>query len=110
MAGESVSFEVAHKELPYIAEAYQYAEERFSTGGGQRNRNFAAGKTNADILPFPMQELVFDPQTSGGLLICVEEGSAEGLLKLIQEDDPYAKIIGKVVMRRKEVITYTCRI
>ena len=106
MAGSGVSFKVDYEELPYIQEAWQYAEEFLLTAAGQRNRNYLSGKADVDMLPFPMQELAFDPQTSGGLLICVAERQAEELLASIKEDDPSAKMIGDVVEREKEVVLF----
>jgi selenide,water dikinase len=49
-----------------------------------------------------MGELVFDPQTSGGLLIAVAPEDAEGLRDAIAGEDPAAAIIGEV-SRRQDV-------
>ena len=106
MAGDGVSFIINYRELPYIDEAYGYAEEFLLTAAGQRNRNHTEGKVNSDRLPFPIQELVFDPQTSGGLLICVNADSAAELLASVQKEDPEAKIIGEAVSRKKDVILF----
>ncbi len=47
-----------------------------------------------------MQELLFDPQTSGGLLISVVADEAAACLATIQKEDPVAKIIGEVLPKR----------
>lgn len=106
MVGDGVSILITPEELPYIEEAYAYADDFLITAAGQRNRNHMAGRTKVDILPFPVQELMFDPQTSGGLLISVDPQEAEELLAAIQLDDPLAKIIGEVVKKEKEPILF----
>jgi selenide,water dikinase len=47
-------------------------------------------------LPFAIQELMFDPQTSGGLMMAVAADEAGELLSAIREEDPAAAIIGEV--------------
>ena len=48
------------------------------------------------------EDLIFDPQTSGGLLISVEEAYAEEILKALKQSDirtPFA-VIGKVLEKK----------
>ena len=106
MAGDTVSIKIFSEELPFIDEARAYADEFLLTAAGQRNRNHLSGKADVDALPFATQELIFDPQTSGGLLICVAPGQAAELLSAIRQDDPYAQIIGEVVKREQKVILF----
>ena len=106
MAGESVSVVLWPEALPYIEEAYNYAGEYLLTAAGQRNRNHLAGKADVEALPFSLQELMFDPQTSGGLLISAAAGEAEFLLAAIAADDPAARIVGEVVRRDKNIILF----
>lgn len=106
MAGDRVSILLYPEELPYFEEAYTYASEFLLTAAGQRNRNHMAGRANVDTLPFAVQELLFDPQTSGGLLISVAPQEAEELLAAIRVDDPRAKIVGEIVKKEKEAILF----
>lgn len=82
--------------LPLLPEAAHYADEYLLTAAGQRNRNHLDGRVKVDALPFATQELLFDPQTSGGLLISMPAMEADALLKDIQKDDPLAAIIGTI--------------
>jgi selenide, water dikinase len=50
--------------------------------------------------------LLFDPQTSGGLLICVDHEQSQKLLDSIQKDDPEARIIGCIVKRQDDIIIF----
>ena len=106
MAGDAVSIKIFSEELPFIDEARAYADEFLLTAAGQRNRNHLSGKADVDALPFATQELIFDPQTSGGLLICVAPEQAAELLSAIRQDDPCARIIGEVVKREQRVILF----
>ena len=104
MAGERVSMLIYPNELPFFQEAYNYAADFLMTAAGQRNREHIAGKADVSALPNPLQELLFDPQTSGGLLLSADPEQAGDLLKEIQTDDPAARIIGEVIEREKDVI------
>jgi selenide,water dikinase len=102
MASDKVSIVFYANEIPYFEEAYGYADEFLLTAAGQRNRNHLDGKTDVSGLPFALQELLFDPQTSGGLLIGVSPEQSEDLLSVIQDGDPFAKIIGEAADRNKD--------
>lgn len=108
MCGKSVSAELWPEELPIMPEAAAYADDFLLTAAGQRNRNhFASQKAGTvDTLPFSTQELLFDPQTSGGLLICTDTAEAPTLLAAIQKDDPKARIIGQILPRQSTTIQF----
>lgn len=99
MAGDSRTITIDTASLPMLPGAYQFAADYYSTAAGQRNRNFMEGRVNLTDIPQPIQELLFDPQTSGGLLISVPANAAAALCDAIQEDDPGAAIIGQVNLR-----------
>lgn len=106
MCGESVSVQVDSGRIPVIKEAAEYADEYLITAAGQRNRKHFGDHGAIDKLPFATQELLFDPQTSGGLLICVDSGQAEALLKEIKEEDPAAEIFGTILPRTKRSVIF----
>jgi len=106
MASDTVSIALYPAEIPYISQAYDYAEEYMMTAAGQRNRNHLDSKADVSMLPFPIQELLFDPQTSGGLLLSVSSEQSADLLAAIQGGDPDAKIIGEIIPRQDAVILF----
>ena len=56
-------------------------------------------------VPFAMEEILFDPQTSGGLLAAVDAGEAEQIVKELQAIGLPAKIVGRVTeTAKKEII------
>jgi selenide,water dikinase len=67
------------------------------------------GKDSVAALDFPIQELLFDPQTSGGLLLSVPESRAESTLRAIRLEEPGAAVIGGVKERNEgeAIITFT---
>jgi selenide,water dikinase len=106
MCGNSVSAEIWPEALPVIKEAAAYADDFLLTAAAQRNRNHFGKQGQVEKLPFAAQELMFDPQTSGGLLICVDAGQSQQLLDSIQKDDPDARIIGLITERKDDIIIF----
>jgi selenide,water dikinase len=106
MCGNVVSAEIWPEELPIFKEAVDYADDFLLTAAAQRNRNHFNKQGPVDSLPFAVQELMFDPQTSGGLLICVDPDKSRQLLNAIQKDDPQARIIGRIMKHQDEIILF----
>jgi selenide,water dikinase len=104
MAGERHTIVLDTKTLPLVDGAAGYAVEAFITGGGGRNRNYMEGKIALNGAPPQTQEILFDPQTSGGLLVAVRKDSAQALCDAIRRDDPSATIIGEVRERGSWIV------
>jgi selenide,water dikinase len=101
MAGSAHTLTIDAAALPLLPGALGFARDHLVTAAGQRNRGFMRGKAELSGMTEAMEEIVFDPQTSGGLLVSVESGRAEALLQEIQKDDPAAAIIGEVTDREE---------
>ncbi|MGL6063636.1 MAG: selenide, water dikinase SelD [Fusobacteriaceae bacterium] len=80
--GTEKTFVIESELVPYIEEAKEYANEFYITAGGQKNRLFVEKNLTFESIPFWLQEIMLDPQTSGGLLFTV---SPEYLEKIIEE-------------------------
>jgi selenide, water dikinase len=104
MAGDGMSLVLHASEIPYIGESFGYAAEFLTLAAAQRNRNFFQHEEMLDRIPFAMQELLFDPQTSGGLLFSIPAECADEALSAIREAEPAASIIGEVVLRKTNPI------
>ncbi|MDR2370730.1 MAG: selenide, water dikinase SelD [Treponema sp.] len=96
MAGTEHTLVIDAASLPILGGALGFAEKFYSTAAGQRNRNYMEGKIDLGGLSPAMQEIFFDPQTSGGLLISAASETAADLCDAIRRDDPQAAIIGEV--------------
>ena len=84
--------------IPIISEALEFARMGLLPAGLYRNRDFRAGMVVVeDSVPLEMADILFDPQTSGGLLIAVPNVEAPRLLKALHAGGiPSAAVIGRV--------------
>lgn len=97
--GSGVTLRVHAAALPVLPGALRLAREGYITGGCKRNRTYLADKVRvgADVPP-ELNEVAFDPQTSGGLLIAVAAQDAAALTHALQDEGALAAaIIGHVV-------------
>lgn len=93
-------------QVPLFAEAVGFAEIGLVPGGTYRNRDFRIHMvdTDQDVSPF-LQDILFDPQTSGGLLIAVPgEKAREMLEKLREKGVSEAAVIGEFTDQPEERI------
>ena len=96
--GTDVGMVIDSAAVPFFPEAKELAGMGMIPGGLHRNRDFRKGMVDiAKNVPQYLEDILFDPQTSGGLLIAVPERKAPGLLeRLHQEGVSEAAIIGEV--------------
>ena len=90
------SAEIFASQVPVFSEALHHADEFLLTAAGQRNRNYVGEHVRFDGVPFAMEEVLFDPQTSGGLLIALPEAEAPALLAALKAAGLSAGIVGRV--------------
>ena len=64
-----VVFDMNVKDIAYIREAKEYAEMGLVPAGAYKNRQFTVGKLKAENVEECYLDLLYDPQTSGGLLV-----------------------------------------
>ena len=87
--------------IPVITGALRCADEFFLTAAAQRNRNHVGDKVCfAKNIPFSMEEVLFDPQTSGGLLFAVKATEADEFLHELKAAGLPAAKVGRFVKRR----------
>lgn len=104
-----LSCRVHAAEVPVIEEALHHADEFLLTAAAQRNRNHVGEFVEFRNISFAMEEVLFDPQTSGGLLIAVGEDEAEALLNELQQAGLPAKIVGELLPKGDMEIIVTER-
>ena len=98
------SAEVWAKDIPYIEEAYKCANEFIITAGGQLNRTHVEPNVEYQIKDFALEEIMYGPQTSGGLLISVPESQATELLKRLNTLEIKSAIVGKVIPKQEKAV------
>lgn len=101
-----VSFELKVEDVPYILEAPSFAKMGLVPAGTYKNREYSRAKVKALDIPEFYIDLLYDPQTSGGLLISVEEKYKEDILKAFAKKGMETKVavIGKVVEKQEKLI------
>jgi len=103
------SIKLTSKTIPIIPETLEYAGMGLVPAGTYNNREFR--ECMVDFAPSVdrlVQDVLFDPQTSGGLLICVDKENADELLEKLKEKGmDSAAIIGDVATEPKERIVVT---
>src|SRR5262249_55298650 len=68
--GSHISIRIDHRKLPILPGALEYSREGFCAGGLNSNREFFSNRVSvSDSVPAELQNILFDPQTSGGLLV-----------------------------------------
>ena len=91
-----VTLEIAVDRLRFLPGAFEYARAGAIPGGLKNNREFASCVVEtARVLPAEVEDLLYDPQTSGGLLISLPEADAAALEAL----RPEVYTIGRVLAR-----------
>lgn len=103
-AGSDTTIHITTDTLKYHKDAFEFAEMGFVPAGAYKNRDYAGDhvKMVKDV-PLAMMDIMFDPQTSGGLLISVAEKDAQKLLADLQMHTD-AAIVGYVTERLEDVI------
>ena len=95
--GSGCTIHIQTENVPYHKEAWEFADMGFLPAGAYRNRDYAqSGVTVCGDIPRTMQDLLYDPQTSGGLLMAVAEQDAEHCLHELRDSIPSAAAIGYV--------------
>lgn len=105
--GSQVGIELHLDSIPYFPEVIDFSKEGLCPGGLYRNKNYYSNRVKfVNEIPEYMQNILFDAQTSGGLLICLDPGKAELLLnRLRQEGVGDAVIIGEVISEPRGMVT-----
>ena len=105
MLGEGkIGIRVIVNAVPILSRAEEYAGMGLVPGGTSRNKNFYGPKVlDGEGISPPLLDILYDAQTSGGLLIAAPEGDAEGILSRLHEVGvKEARIIAEVVAKPQD--------
>ena len=99
--GSGCTLHIQAEKLPYHSEAVEFASMGLVPAGAYRNRQYAEkGVKLCNDMSMAMQDIMYDPQTSGGLLISVPCQYAQQLEDEIRLSVPEARIIGYVTEKQ----------
>jgi selenide,water dikinase len=103
--GSGVSIRIFHREIEYLPGALEGARQMFFSGGLKNNREFLQGSVHfAASVSEEFRALLFDPQTSGGLLVAVARESAGRAMEALKQRQVPARIIGEVLAKQPTLI------
>jgi len=105
MCANRFSIEVEFEKVPFLKEALNQAGMGIVPAGSYNNQAFV--KKYVEFmrdLTFEEEMILFDAQTSGGLLISLSQNSAKEYLKRANEEGIFAKEIGSVKKLNNKLI------
>lgn len=98
--GSKLTAEVYANSVPMMEAAINFAKFGIIPAGAYRNREFIGASARiAPSVPQAVADVLYDPQTAGGLLISVAEKDGEELLKRLIDSGLRSSIIGSLKKR-----------
>lgn len=95
--GSGKTIEIFSSMISILPQAEEFAKEGVIPAGAYDNRNYLKDLVKEQPgISLSKMDLLYDPQTSGGLLIALEEKEAEKLVRDLKNETPWAEIIGQV--------------
>jgi selenide,water dikinase len=96
-AHSAVRLVIEASRVPVLAGALEYAKQGLVPGGTSRNRHDLQDTVSlAEGVSFEMDDLLFDAQTSGGLLMAIPSERVEALVERLQADGFGGWLVGRV--------------
>ena len=104
-AASGMSLEVDHGHVPLLAGAFAAAHSGYLAGGLKNNREFIGACAGfAENVPEDFRNLLFDPQTSGGLLVSLAPEAVPAALAAMERRGVAAQAIGRVVEKTSPLL------
>lgn len=97
--GDDIGLKIFQDAVPMIPRTMDFARMGIVPAGAHRNHDFRKDYlVGAEYIDNAFMDILFDPQTSGGLLIAVGEDEAQGLLRRLKEKGvKEAVVIGEFI-------------
>ena len=95
-SGVTLQFDAA--KVPVMARAREMAQMGLIPAGAYRNRDFFGPRVEmANDVPLDLADVLFDPQTSGGLLVSLPADQAAGYVDCLRGLGQPAEVVGRVL-------------
>jgi selenide, water dikinase len=105
-AGSNVTIEIDSRALPIIPGVLEIVSQNRSGGMTTNKEHFLPGIEFRGDVPDDRRDLVFDPQTSGGLLISVADDAAQQLTSALKNAGILAAVIGRVTAKSGTILNF----
>lgn len=103
--GSSVTIKINSKDLPLIPKAIEYAKMGLVPAGTYANRKYVGENISIeDYITEDIKDILFDPQTSGGLLISISKENLDSLLKALESTPTEFAVIGEVLGKEEKYV------
>jgi len=102
--GANVSLRIHVDAIDILPEALEMAKMGILPEGMYRNREFAQASAALGNIPLPVTDVLFDPQTSGGMLIAAAAKDADAVWAALQGVVPSAQRIGEVLPKGEKSV------
>jgi len=105
--GSNKTLVLYKNKIPYIKYAREYAEMGLIPEGSYNNRAYLEGKYEINGVEPWLEDILFDPQTSGGLLVSCAYEESEALMRELSTLKLKSSIIGEVSSKKDKYIIVT---
>lgn len=102
--GSKKSINIFKNKIPIIEEAIEYAKMGLVPEGAYRNKSYLEGKYEFENVEEYLSDILFDPQTSGGLIFSMDKKEALKGIKSLKELHLVSEIIGEVIDLKEKYI------
>lgn len=103
-SGSEVTLKLYKDKIPYIEEAKEYAQFGLVPAGSYSNREHLKGKYELINVEQWLEDILFDPQTSGGLLVSCNKEEVNSIMEKLSSLDIKSAVIGEVLAKKDKYI------
>lgn len=102
--GSEKTLQIQMERVPVLGGVEEYASMGLIPAGAYRNRQYMEKNIRNKVKVPWMEDLAYDPQTSGGLLLCVHKDDVKQLIKALSVLEMKSAVIGKVVKKQEQYL------
>lgn len=102
--GSNKTVKINKNKVPIIKEAIDYAKIGLIPEGAYKNKKHIEGKYEMKNVEPWLEDILFDPQTSGGLLFSVSFQDSMEIIKKLKKLDMKSSVIGEVTSFKEKYI------
>lgn len=100
-SASGITIKLNQNKIPVIKGAREFAEMGLVPAGTYNNKSYLDGKYSLRDVPQWLEDILFDPQTSGGLLISVPKGEVENIMTDLDKLELKSAVIGEVIEKEQ---------